>query len=55
VKTPIEENLYEMFMDFRMKTYQVAFHIMPDFTTWYGLTKMKKSLVEMKEMANRCD
>ncbi len=53
VRTPIEEVLYEMFMDFRMKTYQAAFHIMPDYTTWYGLAKMKESLVEMKEMAHQ--
>ncbi len=53
VNTPIEEVLYEMFMDFRMKTYQAAFHIMPDYTTWYGLAKMKESLVEMKEMAHQ--
>ena len=50
VNTPIEELLYEMFMDFRMKTYQAAFHLMPDYTTWYGYAKMKKALVEMKEM-----
>jgi len=53
VNTPIEEILYEMFMDFRMKTYQAAFHIMPDYTTWYGLAKMKESIVEMKEMAKQ--
>ena len=53
VNTPIEEVLYEMFMDFRMKTYQAAFHIMPDYTTWYGLAKMKEALVEMKEMAHQ--
>jgi len=50
VKTPIEEDLYEMFMDYRMKTYQAAFHIMPDYTTWYGYAKMKKTLVEMEAM-----
>lgn len=48
VNTHIEEQLYEMFMDFRMKTYQASFHFMPDYTTWYGLAKMKKTLVEMK-------
>ncbi len=53
VKTPIEEKLYEMFMDFRMKTYQAAFHQMPDYTTWYGYAKMKETLVEMKEMASQ--
>ncbi len=53
VKTPIEEKLYEMFMDYRMKTYQAAFHIMPDYTTWYGLAKLKESVVEMKDMAKQ--
>ena len=53
VKTPIEEDLYEMFMDYRMKTYQAAFHIMPDYTTWYGFAKMKKTLVDMKDMAKQ--
>ncbi len=53
VRTPIEEVLYEMFMDFRMKTYQAAFHIMPDYTTWYGYAKMKESLVEIKGMAEQ--
>ncbi|NIA18857.1 MAG: cytochrome C, partial [Xanthomonadaceae bacterium] len=53
VRTPIEESLYEMFMDFRMKTYQAAFHQMPDYTTWYGYAKIKKTLVEMKEMAKQ--
>ena len=53
VRTPIEESLYEIFMDFRMKTYQAAFHQMPDYTTWYGYAKIKETLVEMKEMAKQ--
>ena len=53
VYTPIEEMLYEMFMDYRMKTYQAAFHIMPDYTTWYGYAKMKKTLVKIKKEAER--
>ncbi len=51
VDTHIEEILYEMFMDHRMKTYQGAFHINPDYTTWYGYAKLKKDLVEIKELA----
>ncbi len=51
VNTQIEEVLYEMFMDHRMKTYQAAFHVMPDYTTWYGYAKMKEDLVEIKELA----
>ncbi|MBW1720342.1 MAG: cytochrome c3 family protein [Deltaproteobacteria bacterium] len=50
VDSHIEELLYEMFMDFRMKTYQASFHLMPDYTTWYGLAKMKETLVEMKDI-----
>lgn len=51
VDTKIEQTLYEMFMDHRMKTFQGAFHLNPDYTTWYGYAKMKKDLVEIREMA----
>jgi len=50
VDNHIEELLYEMFMDYRMKTYQAAFHLMPDYTTWYGYAKLKETLVEMKKI-----
>jgi hypothetical protein len=50
VDTKVEQILYEMFMDHRMKTFQGAFHLNPDYTTWYGYAKMKKDLVEIKEM-----
>jgi len=50
VNSHIEELLYSMFMDYRMKTFQASFHLMPDYTTWYGLAKMKKTLVEMKDL-----
>ena len=50
VNTEIEQILYEMFMDHRMKTFQGAFHMNPDFTTWYGYAKLKKDLVEIKEL-----
>ncbi len=51
VDTKIEQTLYEMFMDHRMKTFQGAFHLNPDYTTWYGYAKMKKDVVEIREMA----
>ena len=50
VETHVEQVLYEMFMDHRMKTFQGAFHINPDYTTWYGYAKMKKDLAEIKEL-----
>ena len=51
VNTKVEEVLYEMFMDHRMKTFQGAFHMNYDYSTWYGFAKMKKDLVEIRELA----
>jgi len=50
VDTSVEQHLYDMFMDYRMKTFQGAFHINPDYTTWYGYAKMKQALAEIKEL-----
>ncbi len=50
VETTVEQHLYDMFMDYRMKTFQGAFHINPDYTTWYGYAKMKQALAEIKEL-----
>ena len=51
VNTKIEQILYEMFMDHRMKTFQGAFHMNYDYSTWYGYAKMKKDLTEIKELS----
>ncbi|MBN2410591.1 cytochrome c3 family protein [candidate division KSB1 bacterium] len=51
VNTKIEQILYEMFMDHRMKMFQGAFHMNADYSFWYGFAKMKKDLVEIKELA----
>ena len=51
VKTDIEQKVYMMFMDYRMKTYQAAFHLMPDYTTWYGYAELKKTMTEINELA----
>ena len=50
VDTEIEQILYEMFMDHRMKAFQATYHINPDYATWYGYAKMKKDLVEIREL-----
>ena len=34
-----------------MKTYQGAFHLNADYSTWYGYGKLKKDLTEIKELA----
>lgn len=51
VNTKIEQVLYEMFMDHRMKAFQANFHMNPDYSTWYGYAKLKKDLTEIKELA----
>jgi hypothetical protein len=35
-ETPIERELYVMFLEHRMRAFQGAFHMNPDYTTWYG-------------------
>jgi len=45
--TPIEQKLYIMFMEHRMRTFQGAFHNNPDYVTWYGLAELKKDIVDM--------
>jgi hypothetical protein len=51
--TPIEQELYVMFLEHRMRTFQGAFHMNPDYTNWYGFAEMKKDLVLIKSEAER--
>jgi hypothetical protein len=50
--SPIEMKLFEMFSDYRMKAFKGGFHMNPDYTFWYGWSKLKASLTEIKSMAN---
>ncbi|HYQ61569.1 MAG TPA: multiheme c-type cytochrome [Desulfatiglandales bacterium] len=49
--TLIEQKLYIMFMEQRMRTFQGAFHANPDYTLWYGWSAMQTSLLEIKTIA----
>ena len=49
----MEQTLYVMFLEHRLRAFQGAFHMNPDYTTWYGLAEMKKDLVEIKHEAKR--
>lgn len=49
--TPIEQKLFIMFMEHRMRTFQGAFHNNPDYSLWYGWSAMNTDLVEIKSMA----
>lgn len=51
--TPVEQTLYVMFLEHRMRAFQGAFHMNPDYVTWYGLAEMKKDLVEIKGEAEK--
>ena len=47
-KNPIEQKLWTMFMEYRMRAFQGTFHANPDYVTWYGWSEMVKTLNEIK-------
>jgi cytochrome c553 len=49
--TVVEQKLFRMFMEHRMRTFQGAFHMNPDYSLWYGWSEMKQDLTEIKELA----
>jgi len=49
--TSIEQELYVMFLEYRMRTFQGAFHLNPDYMHWYGWAQMKESLRKIKDEA----
>jgi hydroxylamine dehydrogenase len=46
----IEQKLFLMFSEYRMRAFQGAFHSNPDYAFWYGWSAMKQALTEIKEM-----
>ncbi|MGC8653871.1 MAG: ammonia-forming cytochrome c nitrite reductase subunit c552 [Candidatus Kryptoniota bacterium] len=50
-RTPIEQKLYTMFLEHRMRSFQGAFHMNPDYMHWYGWAELKRDLVEIKSEA----
>ncbi|MFQ6037846.1 MAG: multiheme c-type cytochrome, partial [Candidatus Aminicenantales bacterium] len=49
--TQIEQELFVMFLEHRMRTFQGTFHANPDYALWYGWSEMQRSLSEIKHMA----
>jgi hypothetical protein len=47
----IEQKLFLMFLEHRMRTFQGAFHANPDYALWYGWSEMQRDLTEIKERA----
>jgi len=50
--TVIEQKLFVMFLEHRMRTFQGAFHANPDYTLWYGWSEMQRDLTEIKSLAD---
>jgi hydroxylamine dehydrogenase len=49
--TPIEQTLFVMFLEHRMRAFQGAFHANPDYANWYGWSEMQRDLVDIRAMA----
>jgi len=49
--TVIEQKLFVMFSEHRMRAFQGTFHMNPDYALWYGWSAMQRDLTEIKELA----
>jgi len=49
--TPIEQTLFVMFLEHRMRAFQGAYHANPDYANWYGWSEMRRDLVEIQAAA----
>jgi len=49
--TVVEQKLFAMFLEHRMRTFQGAFHNSPDYSLWYGWNEMVRDLAEIRELA----
>ena len=49
--TVIEQKLFVMFLEHRMRTFQGTFHANPDYALWYGWSEMLRNLTEIREKA----
>ncbi len=49
--TPIEQRLFVMHLEHRMRAFQGVFHANPDYALWYGWSEMVRDLADIQEMA----
>jgi len=49
--TVVEQKLFVMFLEHRMRTFQGTFHASPDYALWYGWSEMQRDLTEIKELS----
>ena len=45
------QELFVMFLEHRMRTFQGTFHVNPNYSLWYGWSEMQRSVTEIKEKA----
>jgi hypothetical protein len=46
--TLIEQKLFVMYFEYRMRTFQGTFHANPDYAFWYGWSSMQRALTEIQ-------
>jgi hydroxylamine dehydrogenase len=51
--TVVEQELFVMYLEHRMRTFQGTFHASPDYAMWYGWSEMQRSLAKIREEAGR--
>jgi hydroxylamine dehydrogenase len=51
--TPIEQTLFVMYLEHRMRAFQGTFHANPDYAMWYGWSEMQRDLATIKDEAGR--
>jgi len=49
--TVVEQKLFVMYLEHRMRTFQGTFHASPHYTLWYGWSEMQRDLTEIKELS----
>jgi hypothetical protein len=49
--TVVEQKLFVMFLEHRMRAFQGTFHASPDYAMWYGWSEMQRDLTEIKTIA----
>jgi hydroxylamine dehydrogenase len=52
-KSAAEQELYLIFLEYRQRAFQGAFHNNPDYMHWYGWAKVKEAAARIKEDAAR--
>jgi hydroxylamine dehydrogenase len=51
--TVVEQKLFVMYLEHRMRTFQGTFHGSPDYALWYGWSEMQRDLTEIRELGEQ--